>query len=100
MNHGTIWLHYARPRPHWYELDAARQQALRADWEAVAERALAAHAKKLGTYHIRGNHDFETVEIWTFPDAEAAYTHWLAMTEAAYNEWFAYANNIGFASGP
>lgn len=100
MSNGTIWLHYARPRSHWYELDAARQETLKASWQDVRTGASASGAQQLGTYHIRGNHDFETVEIWSFPNAEAAYAHWVAMTDATYNEWFAYANNLGFASAP
>jgi hypothetical protein len=65
-----IWIHYARPRPHWYGLDR---------------------------YHIRGQQDFETVEIWRFLTAEAAFEHWAALTAVAYGELNAFANNIGLA---
>ncbi|MCX5494015.1 hypothetical protein OSH11_04840 [Kaistia dalseonensis] len=92
----TIWIHYARPRPHWYDLSDERQTALKAEWSASAERSKSVGAARVGAYHIRGNHDFETVEIWSFPNAEAAYEHWVRLTIAGYNEWFAYANNIGF----
>lgn len=96
----TIWIHYARPRPEWYTLPAERQRELEASWQVAREPAVAAGAARIGTYHIRGNHDFETVELWSFPNAEAAYEHWVRLTVAGYNEWFAYANNIGFASAP
>ena len=46
-------------------------------------------------HHVRGQHDFETVEIWSFPSVEAAFDHWVRLTGHAYNEWFAFANNIG-----
>lgn len=92
----TIWIHYARPRPHWYEIPETRQAELKAEWAASTASSQDAGAACIGTYHIRGNHDFETVEIWRFPSAEAAYEHWVRLTIAGYNEWFAYANNIGF----
>lgn len=96
----SIWIHYARPRPHWYGLGEAEQAARKADWQAVAAASRRAGAEFLGSYHIRGQHDFETVEIWRFPDAEATFDHWSRLTAAAYNEWFAFANNIGLATGP
>ncbi len=32
-----IWIHYARPRPHWYGLDEAAKAQKRADWKRVAD---------------------------------------------------------------
>jgi hypothetical protein len=91
-----IWIHYARPRPHWYELDEARQTTLQRSWDDVRDLATAEGAVRVGGYHIRGNHDFETVEIWRFATPEAAFEHWVKLTLQGYNEWFAYENNIGF----
>jgi hypothetical protein len=92
-----IWIHYARPRPHWYGLDAATQAAHEKTWATATEASLAAGGSRLGRYHIRGQQDFETVEIWKFPSAEGAFEHWAALTAAAYGELNAFANNIGLA---
>ncbi|MEC7761402.1 MAG: hypothetical protein VX874_05740 [Pseudomonadota bacterium] len=89
------WIHYARPRPHWYLVAEADKAALKADWAKVEDKARAAGAVCTGTYHIRGQHDFETVSVWTFPGSQAAYEHWQALVEARYSEFFAFTNNIG-----
>jgi hypothetical protein len=93
-----IWIHYARPRPHWYRLSKDEEEKKEASWASVKEASKAAGAQSLGRYHIRGQHDFETVELWRFPDAEAAFDHWARLTAAAYNEWFAFSNNIGLTA--
>ena len=77
--------------------DVATQGAHEKTWGAAAEASLAAGGSRLGRYHIRGQQDFETVEIWRFPSAEAAFEHWSALTAAAYGEFNAFANNIGLA---
>ena len=94
----TIWIHYARPRPHWYGLDEAEKTALNGKWRAIKEAARMAGSSFVGSYHVRGQHDFETVEVWKFPNADAAFDHWSKLTAAGYNEWFAFANNIGLAA--
>ena len=94
-----IWIHYARPRPHWYGLDEAAKADRLAQWRAVAHASTQSGGTCLGNYHVRGQHDFETVEIWRFPDAESAFGHWSALTAAAYAEFHAFANNIGLAAG-
>jgi hypothetical protein len=93
----SIWIHYARPRPHWYRLAAAEQAAKTTTWAAVAAASKAAGAHFVGRYHVRGQHDFETVEIWRFSGPEAAFDHWARLTAAAYNEWNAFSNNVGLA---
>jgi hypothetical protein len=98
MMSACVWIHYARPRPHWYGLDAATQAAHEKAWATAADTSLAAGGSRLGRYHIRGQQDFETVEIWRFPSAEAAFEHWSTLTAAAYGEWNAFANNIGLAT--
>jgi hypothetical protein len=94
----SIWIHYARPRPHWYALPEAERVSRRAAWGDIAAQSAKAGGKQTGPYHIRGQHDFETVEVWTFPSVEAALDHWVRLTAAGYNEWFAFANNIGMAT--
>lgn len=93
----SIWIHYARPRPHWYRLTAQEQQEKRARWAALARQASADGATFVGQYHVRGQHDFEIVEIWQFASPEAAFAYWASLTAAAYNEWFAFSNNVGMA---
>jgi hypothetical protein len=93
----TLWIHYARPRPHWYRLTDVQRREKQACWDTLAEQARNAGASRIGQYHIRGQHDFQTVELWHFPDAQAAFDYWTQLTAAAYNEWFAFANNIGLS---
>jgi len=92
-----IWIHYSRPRPHWYLLDEAVQREKLATWDAVRERATGEGAEPTGRYHVRGQHDFQEVEIWRFPSVEAAFEHWSRLTAAGYNELFAFSNNVGLA---
>ena len=94
-----IWIHYARPRPHWYGLDEADQAEKRARWQAVADASAQKGGIWLGTWHVRGQHDYETVELWRFPSAESAFQHWSDLTVAAYGEFHAFANNIGLRGG-
>ncbi|WP_108261021.1 hypothetical protein [Mangrovicoccus ximenensis] len=89
------WLHYARPRPHWYLVPEAEKAALKSAWAAVAKAAQDAGAVHQGCFHIRGQHDFETVDIWMFASSQAAYGHWQALVEARYPEYFAFSNGIG-----
>jgi hypothetical protein len=97
MSNANIWIHYARPRPHWYKLAAEEKQSWSAQWRAIAAQSVDAGAEFVGRYHIRGQHDFESVEIWRFPSPESAFDHWARLTTAHYNEWHAFSNNIGMA---
>ncbi len=92
-----IWIHYSRPRPHWYLLSEDDRTAKLASWNAVRSASQAAGAASVGRYHVRGQHDFQEVEIWRFPAAEAAFDHWSRLTGAAYNEFFAFSNNVGLS---
>ncbi|MCK5932961.1 MAG: hypothetical protein KAG89_12405 [Fulvimarina manganoxydans] len=92
-----IWIHYSRPRPHWYSLEAAAQAEKTAAWEAIRTDSQASGATPLGRYHVRGQHDFQEVELWRFASAEAAFDHWARLTSAAYNEFFAFSNNVGLS---
>lgn len=95
----TIWIHYSRPRPHWYRLVEQEQAERRTAWGAVREASQRAGGVPLGSYHVRGQHDFQTVELWRFASPEAAFDHWARLTAAGYNEWFAFSNNVGLALG-
>lgn len=92
-----IWIHYARPRPHWYGLDAETQAAHEKSWSEAAAKSVADGGSRVGRFHVRGQQDFETVEIWRFADAETAFDHWARLTAAAYGEFNAFANNIGLS---
>lgn len=92
-----LWLHYARPRPHWYLVPEQEKAVLVENWAAVAARVQAQGAVRQGRYHIRGQHDFETVEVWTFLSSQAAFDYWNALVSAKYVEFFAFSNNIGLA---
>jgi hypothetical protein len=93
----VVWIHYARPRPHWYALSETDKTARQAAWTEIANASKLQGAENVGRYHIRGQQDYETVEIWRFTNAEAAADHWSRLTVAGYNEWFAFSNNIGLA---
>jgi hypothetical protein len=93
----TIWIHYSRPRPHWYRLDAGEQQTRKAGWATVAKISTERGALHLGSYHIRGQHDFQTVDIWRFGSPEVAFDHWSRLTAEGYNEFFAFSNNVGLS---
>ena len=91
----TVWIHYARPRPAWYGLDEAARLELRRRWDDVVAGAMAECAARVGRYHVRGQHDFETVEIWQFASAEAAFDHWGRLSALGYGDWMTFSNNIG-----
>ena len=90
-----IWIHYTRARPHWYELDESVRAGKLADWSAIRANSVSQGGVFHGRYHVRGQHDFATVETWNFPSADAAFDHWSRLTRAGYAEWFVSANNIG-----
>jgi hypothetical protein len=94
-----IWIHYARARPHWYELPETERDAKRATWQAVSKGSQAGGGIFHGRYHVRGQSDFATVETWNFVSADAAFDHWSRLTGAGYAEWFVSTNNIGLREG-
>ncbi|MDQ1196211.1 hypothetical protein [Agrobacterium sp. SORGH_AS 787] len=91
----SIWIHYSRPRPHWYLLSDPEKTALEESWNAVRDKAKAIGGATQGRFHIRGQHDFQEVEIWTFPQTTDAFDHWANLCVARYNEFYAFSNNIG-----
>jgi hypothetical protein len=91
----TLWIHYALARTAWYELDDSRRGALEETWKRIRTQSLDGGAQTEGVFSVRGQSDFSTVEVWRFPDVEAAYTYWERLTEAGYSQWFESANNLG-----
>jgi hypothetical protein len=91
----VLWIHYARARSPWYELDAALREEHLARFASVRDASTAAGGRYTGTFHVRGWSDWSTVELWRFPNVNAAFAHWCRLSEAGYAKWFAFANNIG-----
>jgi hypothetical protein len=92
-----VWIHYARPRTRWYQLDKPEQDRLREGWSEVDAASVAEGGQPQGTFQVRGQSDYSTVELWRFPSYDAAYAHWSAKLAAGYAQWFAFANNVGAA---
>ena len=93
----TVWIHQARPRPPWYELDSAAKDELLKEWRDLDARAIESGAESLGSYSIRGQSDFSTVEIWGFSSPENVFYFWADRIEANYAVWFAFSNQLGVA---
>lgn len=91
----TIWIHYARPRSSWYGLPEDSRADLIRRWAAVDADAVGNGAQSLGSYFVRGQSDYSTVDLWSFDGYEAAYDHWTAKVAAGYAEWFEFSNNVG-----
>ncbi|KWX66987.1 hypothetical protein [Mycobacterium sp. NAZ190054] len=91
----TIWIHYALPRSSWYELADDARSELETRWKKIDSDAVEAGAEKIGTYFIRGQSDYSTTQVWSFPSYESAYEHWTAKVAAGYAEWFDFSNNVG-----
>lgn len=94
----VVWIHYARPRTPWYELDEAERQARLARFAQAREQSMRSGGEHQGTFHVRGSSDYSSVEMWRFADAAAAFAHWSRMTDAEYARWFAFANTIGLSA--
>lgn len=95
---GTIWIHQARPRPSWYELDRGRQAELHTEWAHLDRHATANGAVWLGSYSIRGQSDYSTLELWRFKTPEEAFNFWTTRVTAGYSTWFAFSNQIGVST--
>lgn len=90
-----VWIHYSRPRTAWYELDEQRRAGEHTRFVAVRGASRERGGAQLGTFSVRGQSDYSTVEVWTFPDADAAFDHWRRLVDAGYAEWFEAANSVG-----
>jgi hypothetical protein len=93
----TLWAHQARPRTSWYGLDPVEQKVLLDRWDALNEEAVAAGAERVGTYAIRGQSDFSTLDVWIFPSPDDVFRFWEARVLADYVVWFAFSNQVGTA---
>jgi hypothetical protein len=90
-----VWIHYARPRTPWYGLTDEERAERGTAWTRVRQESLDGGARHLGDFHVRGQGDYSTAEVWTFGSPDDAYDHWSRLTAAGYAEWFAFANNVG-----
>lgn len=90
-----IWVHQFRPRSAWYTLNDGRQEELRRLWDRARASAVAAGARFLGRATIRGQSDFERLEIWSFPTSVALEAYWEELTEQHYLDWNETSNLVG-----
>ncbi|KJF19301.1 hypothetical protein EEB13_30265 [Rhodococcus sp. WS3] len=91
----TIWIHHARARSSWYELDAEAKTTYAERWRAIDAAAIANGATSTGSHTVRGQSDYSTVEVWTFDSYDAAYDFWEQKVTAEYGRWFVFANSVG-----
>lgn len=91
----TVWIHYARARTRWYETEPSIRAANSTAWEMVDQRSFESGGELNGVFHVRGQSDWTTVEIWSFPTPETAFDHWARKVDAGYAQWFAFSNNLG-----
>jgi hypothetical protein len=90
-----VWIHFALPRTAWYALDEADRNSLEQRWASVGDRFRESGASGGAKYHVRGQGDFSTVEVWHFPDVDAAFRYWSELTASSYLEWFSASNSFG-----
>jgi hypothetical protein len=91
----TIWIHQARPRTAWYELGDEKKRELRDRWNSLDTAAVESGAEHVGTYSVRGQSDYSTVEVWRFESPERVFDFWNARVAADYAVWFAFSNQVG-----
>src|SRR5947209_239425 len=91
----TLWIHYSRPRTHWYELSDQERHQLVDTWRTAAAESQRQGAYLIGRYRCRGQSDFEHVEVWQFPSPAAVVEHWDRMRQAAYSDYVVSQNVIG-----
>lgn len=91
----TLWIHHARPRSSWYRLLEEERQTLLARWASLDSGAIDDGATRVGTYAVRGQSDYATVEVWQFDAPESVHAFWERRVAADYAVWFAFANQIG-----
>ncbi len=89
------WVHQSRPRPSWYDLDPKNRQESIERWEACSAATLAAGGTLVGTFSVRGQSDFERMELWTFAAVDLLEAHWTRLREAAYLDFFDTENLLG-----
>lgn len=92
-----LWLHLSRPRPTWYEADEAARGELERTWTDVAADSISRGAQRLGSWSVRGQHDYSMVEVWLFKELSEIVTHWDRLVATEYPEWFSTSNTLGAA---
>lgn len=92
-----IWIHFALPRTSWYEQSEESRRELESSWDAVRADSRSQGASSDGRYHVRGQSDYSTVEVWRFLSADAAFDHWQQLVAAGYGRWFQSSNSLGAA---
>jgi hypothetical protein len=93
-----LWLHSYRPRPGWYELEAAERAGLEAAWRGAA--AAVEGAEFLGEYSVRGQSTQERVQVWRFADADRLEAFWSALLDRGYADWRVSENVVGVPEIP
>ncbi len=97
----NLWLHFYRPRPGWYELDADAQSSALARWASLAaEAARSEGAELLGEYSVRGQTTHERVQVWRFATVEAIEGYWGDLMASGYPDWRESENVIGVPEIP
>jgi hypothetical protein len=91
----TAWVHQSRPRPHWYALDQGARASLRAAWLVCLCASVKEGAVCLGRYSVRGQSDFERMELWRFEDVSGIERHWNRLKEAHYCDYMDTSNTLG-----
>lgn len=91
----VIWIHFALPRSAWFERSEKERERLERRWDDVRAASMALGASNQGPYHVRGQSDYSTVEVWHFQHADAAFDHWARLSAGGYCEWFQSSNSIG-----
>jgi hypothetical protein len=92
-----IWIHFALPRTAWYEQSDQSRRELEGSWEAVRADSRSQGGLSDGRYHVRGQSDYSTVEVWRFPSTDAAFDHWQRLVAAGYGRCFHSSNCLGAA---
>jgi hypothetical protein len=100
MSDITLWIHFVRPRSHWYELPDEQRHELEDRWARVADQSGQQGARRIGRYRCRGQSDFEHVEVWQFPTASAVIDHWDRMAQARYSDYMVTQNVVGSPEVP
>jgi hypothetical protein len=89
------WINYWKPKDEWHYLPAERRAALLAAWDAIRGEAVAAGARRFGTYECRASAAWARVSLWEFPDLATLTRMVDALSDAAYYQYFAEENAFG-----
>jgi hypothetical protein len=89
------WINFWKPKDEWYYLERAERQSLLEWWEEFRNAAVAAGARRLGTFACRANSDWARVSLWEFPDVETLTEMIDELSAAGYYQYFAEDNTFG-----